>query len=174
MTEESVILEIGVGNNKKMSGSLGVDVRKTLNVDVISDARHLPFKTSSIDILYSAHTIEHFSHRETESVIHEWNRVLKPEGSIEIRCPDLRIRAFLFLINPADDNIKNIYGGQEYPENFHKSGFSYGLLKKILKKCGFTQIRRIFDGYKGIPWIPSDLHVLGKKKEEKHGSGKKS
>jgi len=172
MTQEPVNLEIGVGEDKKNSRSLGLDIRRSVNVDILSDARFLPFKDSSIDSVYAAHVLEHFSHRETGSVIREWTRVLKPGGSLELRCPDLRIRALLFFFSPGPENVRNIYGGQEYPENYHRSGFSYGMLKEILKDCGITCVRRIFDGYKGIPGIPADLHLTGTKKEEKARRGK--
>ena len=172
MTQESVALEIGVGERKKNSHALGLDIRRTADVDILCDARCLPFRDSSAGSLYSAHTLEHFSHRDTGAVIREWVRVLKPGGSIEVRCPDLRIRALLFFLNPVTGNIRNIYGGQDYPENFHKSGFSYGLLKLAMERCGIVEIRRVFDGYRGIPLLPSDLHVIGKKKEERSAEGR--
>jgi len=90
-------------------------------------------------------------------------RVLKRNGIIEIRCPDLRARAFLFFLNPSWQNVKNIYGEQDHVWNTHRCGFSYGLLKSLLESCGIRNIKRIVKGYKGIPFIPDCLHVRGVK-----------
>ena len=71
-----LVLDIGCGE-KKLKGAIGVDVRKTKDVDIIADARYLPFKDEVFDHVYSSHLIEHFSHREVKEVIKEWVRVLK-------------------------------------------------------------------------------------------------
>lgn len=154
-----MILDIGCGETKK--GDIGIDLRKTESADVVADAHWLPFATESFDQVYSSAVIEHFSHRDVKNVLFEWTRVLKKEGTIEIECPDLRARAFLFFLNPTWKNIENVYGGQDYEGNYHKCGFSFGLLKSLLESCGIRKIRRIIKGYKGIPFIPDCLHVKG-------------
>lgn len=153
-------LDIGCGENKR-SGLIGIDLTRTASVDVIADARTLPFRDSSFDYVFSSHVIEHFSCREVTRVLAEWVHVLKKGGAIEVRCPDLRARAFLFFLNPTWQNVKNIYGGQNYAGNYHKCGFSYGLLKRLLESCGIRKVKRIIKGYKGIPFIPDCLHIKG-------------
>jgi predicted SAM-dependent methyltransferase len=156
------MLDIGCGESLK-KGDIGVDFRKTSSVDIVADARMLPFKDASFDHVYSSHLIEHFSHREVRNVLVEWIRVLKKEGVIEIRCPDLRARALLFFLNPSWQNVKNIYGGQDYVGNQHRCGFSFGLLKHFLESCGIKNIKRVIKGYRGLPFIPDCLHVKGVK-----------
>jgi len=155
-------LDIGCGDNKRM-GFIGVDIRRTKVVDVIADARKLPFRDCSFDHVHSSHLIEHFSHREVKNVLAEWVRVLKKGGILEILCPDLRARALLFFLNPSWQNVINIYGGQDYAGNYHKCGFSYGPLKELLKSCGIIKVKRVvkIKGYKNLPFIPEDLHVKG-------------
>lgn len=162
--EEKSICEIGCGENKVFFNSVGVDIRKTKKTDIIADARKLPFKDGCFDHIYSSHAIEHFSHTEVESVLIEWIRVLKEDGIFELRCPDLRMRALIFFLKPSMDDIKNIYGEQDYKENYHNCGFTYGLLKNILDNNGVTRIKRILDGYKYIPLLPCDLHIKGMKR----------
>ena len=94
----------------------------------------MSFKDESFDHVYSNHLID-FSHREVRNVLVEWVRVLKKERVIEIRCRDLRARALLFFLNPSWQNLKNIYGGQDYVGNQHRCGFSYGLLKHLLESA---------------------------------------
>jgi hypothetical protein len=119
MTEEVIILEIGCGEKREYSDSLTLTLRKTPQVDVVADARALPFKDRSIDCLFSSHTIEYFSHIEVEDVVRERIRILKTGGIIEIRCPDLRARVLLFFINrwleklvrEFDDSVVGVEGG---------------------------------------------------------------
>ena len=158
-----MMLDIGCGESKRRRGVIGVDFRKTNSVDIVADARRLPFINEAFDHVYSSHLIEHFSHREVKNVLTEWTRVLKKGGIFEIRCPDLRARAFLFFLNPSWYNVRNIYGGQGYAGNYHKCGFSYGLLKSLLASCGIKNVKRIIKGYKGMPFLPDCLHVRGVK-----------
>ncbi|ODV48844.1 methyltransferase family protein [Methanohalophilus euhalobius] len=164
MSQKLRICEIGPGDEKKMKDSIGIDIRKTKETNIIGDAHDMPFKNDCFDYVCSSHVIEHFSHCEVDNVLSEWTRILKPEGTLEILCPDLRARSLLFALKPSWGNIQNIYGGQDYSANYHKSGFSYKLLKNLLEKQGITQIKRIRDGYKGIPFIPNCLHVKGIKR----------
>jgi predicted SAM-dependent methyltransferase len=146
------------------SNAIGLDVRRTKAVDIIADARLLPFRNEAFDVVYSSHVIEHFSHREVKDVVREWARILKRRGTIEIRCPWLRVRALIFFLRPTWENVKNIYGGQENKWNFHKCGFSFGLLKQLLEECGIVRVRRVIErGFLGLPFL-SDLHVKGIKK----------
>ena len=154
------MLDIGCGERKK-KGCIGLDLRKTSSVNVVADARMLPFRDEAFDYIYSSHLLEHFSHREVKNVLVEWVRVLKTGGTIEIRCPDLRARAFLFFLNPSWQNVRNIYGAQDSPENTHKCGFSFGLLKGLLESVGIKDVKRIIKGYKGVPFLPDCLHVKG-------------
>ncbi len=157
-----MMLDIGCGEIQNR-GAICVDFRKTSKVDIVADARMLPFNAESFDHVYCSHLIEHFSISEVRNVLVEWVRVLKREGVIEIRCPDLRARAFLFVLNPSWQNVKNIYGGQDYFGNQHRCGFSFGLLKYFLESCGVKKIKRVIKGYKGLPFIPDCLHVKGVK-----------
>lgn len=157
-----LILDIGCGERKK-EGAIGLDFKKTSSVDVIADASRLPFRKNALDHVYSSHLIEHFSHREVNRVLAEWTRVLKEGGILEIRCPDLRARAFLFFLNPSWQNVRNIYGAQDHAGNYHRCGFSYGLLKGLLESVGITNVKRVIKGYKGVPFLPDCLHVIGVK-----------
>jgi predicted SAM-dependent methyltransferase len=156
-----MILDIGCGEFNR--ADIRVDFRKTKCTNLIADARRLPFVAESFDKVISSDVIEHFSHREIQKVVNEWVRVLKGGGSLDIACPDLRARAFIFFLNPSWKNIENVYGGQDYAGNYHKCGFSYELLKSILESGGIENVKRIIKGYKGIPFVPDCLHVKGTK-----------
>src|SRR4030042_2978456 len=146
------ILEIGCGEEKIFPESICIDIRKTPVVDVVCDARKLPFCDKIFDHVYASHIIEHFSYLHTEELLKEWVRVLKKEGKIEIRCPDLRMRSLLYFLFPTSKNIQNIYGRQDYEYNFHYTGFSFSLIRALLNKHYIISVKRVLDGYKGIPF----------------------
>ncbi len=62
------LLDIGCGNRKRQ-GALGLDIQVTKDVEVIANARKLPFRNEASDNVYSSHVIEHFSHREVLKVL---------------------------------------------------------------------------------------------------------
>lgn len=161
-----MICEIGCGEKRIFPSSIAVDIRKNGIIDIQGDASYLPFKDECFDHLYSSHVIEHFQHDEILPLLSEWVRVLKKGGKIEIRCPDLRARAFLFSVLGREQDIINIYGEQNYCYNFHKTGFSFSILKKKLNIAGIVNIRRIRDNQWNLPFLPSDLHIYGFKNEE--------
>ena len=162
MSIETYTVDIGCGEGKR-NGTIGIDFRKAIGVSIVADARWLPIQNEALDRIYSSHLVEHFSHREIERVLSEWIRCLKKGGLFEIRCPDLRARCFLFFLNPSYENVRKIYGAQDYFGNTHLCGFSYGLLKNLLERNGIAKISRVINGYKGIPFIPDSLHIKGTK-----------
>ena len=52
--------------------------------------KEFPWKKESIDIIYSSHTLEHFSRSEGLGFLNECFRVLKKGGIIRIVVPDLQ------------------------------------------------------------------------------------
>jgi SAM-dependent methyltransferase len=161
--EHDLILEVGCGNRKDFADSICLDIRLTDKVDVLADARYLPFIEGCFSLVYSSHTIEHFSHSEQARVLAEWIRVLQEGGRLEIKCPDLRARALIFAIRPSQRNVSMIYGEQDYEENFHKCGYSFGLLRENLNRLGIRSVRRVYRGHGLIPFIPDCLHIKGTK-----------
>ena len=79
-------MKIDLGSSfHKMPGHLGVDILKVEQVDVVADARNLPFKDSSIEGIYSNHCIEHIV--EQLDVIREMWRVCKDGAVLHILVP---------------------------------------------------------------------------------------
>ncbi len=57
---------------------------------VIHDLRkRFPWPSGSIDIIYTSHTLEHFSRQAGYQFLQECHRVLKPHGILRIVVPDL-------------------------------------------------------------------------------------
>ncbi len=159
-----LVLDIGCGNNKK-ENSVGCDCLKSDSVDILADARSLPFQDEVFDHVYSSHVIEHFSHREVKDIMAEWVRVLKKDGVIEIVCPWLRVCALYLFLRPTHKHMMDIYGAQNSETDYHKCGFTFKQLTELLNQCGITNVKLAWWAGGGrLPFIPGSLWVKGVKR----------
>ncbi len=79
-------MKIDLGSSfHKLPGYLGVDILKVDTVDVVADARDLPFKDSSVEGIYSNHCIEHIA--DQLDVIREMWRVCRNGAILHILVP---------------------------------------------------------------------------------------
>lgn len=117
-SKEPVRIELGSGPHGE-PGYVHVDAVKVGNVDIEADVRCLDWLApEEVDELYSAHTVEHFSYTEIDSILREWYRVLKPGGKITIKMPDLDFlcRAHVEGIHSTEEVMVAIFGGfSDYP-----------------------------------------------------------
>lgn len=67
---------------KEQSGSSFV------SFDLLLD-KSLPFEDSSIDVIYTSHTIEHLTNASVQNIFNEIFRCLKSGGVFRITCPDM-------------------------------------------------------------------------------------
>ena len=110
-------------------------------VDVASHVRFLPFKDEQFDYVLASDIIEHFPFKYTKLLLEEWSRVLKPEGIIEIRTPNLR---WVQRAYKAGQNAQwishHIFGGQDYTGNYHYVIFDREWLNKICNVVGLVEV----------------------------------
>src|SRR3989344_7865177 len=87
--------------------------------------KRFPWNDDSVDVIYSSHTLEHFSKSVGRHFLEECFRVLKPGGVIRIVVPDLHVLVSAYSENRlmADDFLIKL-------EVLNKD--SDGLLRKIL------------------------------------------
>ncbi len=79
------MLDLGCGS-RKVPGTLGVDVRRAPDVDLLADVARLPFADGSIDGIVTRHTLEHVDDMLT--VVEECWRVLRPGGLLKVVMPN--------------------------------------------------------------------------------------
>ena len=139
-----MILRLNLGCGQQyLKDFVNIDIREDVDADLRCDVSKLNyFADNSVDLIYASDIVEHFGWRETEGLLQEWYRVLKVGGQIYVRTPDLErwAKALLSQARPEEEVIMNIFGGQEYLENTHKSIFTKSLLKKKLEEAGFHDI----------------------------------
>lgn len=133
-------LNLGCGNDYR-EGYLNVDIRNIPRLDIkwhVDDLIEYVRDQSAVEIL-ALDILEHFPIREVSKALDEWVRMLAPGGILQIKVPDLDILAKTlhdYSNNTAEIRhmVDRLYGGQDYPQNFHKSGFNLTLLKQLLEK----------------------------------------
>ena len=136
-------LHLGCGR-KQLPGYIHVDVIPYDHINFVADVSLLPmFKDNSVDEIYACHVLEHIKRFDIPATLDEWNRVLKPSGTLRIAVPDFEEIAKVYL-ETQDINklIGLLYGGQNYDYNYHHMAFDYPSLAKILAQSNFTNIGR--------------------------------
>ena len=116
-------LNVGSGTNRKQD-YISVDLYTPEADEHWDIAKTWPYADESVDNIYACHVIEHLDRHEWENFYYEVYRVLKPGGSIEIRCPDMLKLCKRYLDNPSRSNLVQVYGLQSNPGEYHKNGFT--------------------------------------------------
>lgn len=144
---DQVILDLGAGTANyfiKEGNPIRVDLDESCKPDVIADARFLPFNDEFADMVVSSHLLEHFSFKETLSVLREWERVLKVGGKLQIIVPNLKWASRNIVNEVQDGNVAErsmfmYYSAQkgdlrEAYTDYHKAGFTPDSLRGVLSR----------------------------------------
>jgi predicted SAM-dependent methyltransferase len=126
------------------AGVLNVDCRNLVPPDGITflraDITDLGdmFADGCAAEIWAKDVLEHFPQAQVGTVLDEWTRLLAPGGILHLKTPDLRALAEFILQGTESDETKayRVYGGQDYPENFHRAGFTIPLLRTLLEARG--------------------------------------
>jgi SAM-dependent methyltransferase len=93
-------------------------------VDILADARLLPFPSDALDYVCSSHVLEHLPN--PVAALMEWHRVIKPGGYLYLVVPD---RNYTFDITRKTTSIDHIVcdfiDGVEQADERHISDFIY-------------------------------------------------
>ena len=128
-------LNVGCGKDIR-EGFVNVDKRKLPGVGVVCDltdvSRHFDYETC--DYILARDVLEHFDRATYYQVLESLVKLLKPGGIIEIQAPDI---IYLYKVAKSFKQLElMLYGGQDYPENFHKSGHTIETVTNDLKALG--------------------------------------
>jgi predicted SAM-dependent methyltransferase len=120
-------------------------MQKLPNVDILAPVNKLAFaKNETIDAVLASHVLEHFSYFDVDSVLAEWNRVLKIGGTLYVAVPDMM--NVIDFINKYGWGVwmeRVIFGDQDYEYAHHKAGFTEESLKTKLEYLGFDNLQRV-------------------------------
>lgn len=136
---QPMFLNLGCGNDIR-EGFVNIDLFSSDPRVVGMDIRSLGLVDNSADMILASDILEHFSHREIDSVLKEWARVLKPGGEIIVRCPSLKLQVKAYVSGAWDADIASymIFGGQTNPGDYHCVAFDEASIRKHLEGAGFV------------------------------------
>ena len=159
-------LNIGCGLDYR-EGYVNVDGSDALpRVDVVLDVSDPQwrdqFGASSADSILAYDIIEHHFHWEAVRLLRDFHWLLAPEGTLELRLPDVGRILRRWWVSP-EKRVRQLYGGQdtpnagdpagmaasrrEYPQYFcHKYGYTQAMMVSELEAAGFSGIRTFSEG----------------------------
>ena len=134
-------LHLGCGD-KRLKDYTNIDIRELPSVDLVDDIKVLSnFDDNYVDVIYASHVLEHFLKIDTQAIINEWVRVLKPEGIIRLSVPSLEALIKIYeLSGDMEYIIGPLMGGQTYDQNFHYNMFDKKRLTSYLENAGCEAI----------------------------------
>lgn len=135
-------LHLGCGDVILPAPFENMDIRKYPGVQHQGEVYPLTkFSDGTFDMVYSSHVLEHFKRAETQDILNEWVRVLKPGGLLRISVPSLEK---LIEIYESCEDISSVIGpfmgGQTYEQNFHYMLFDKSSLTNFMKTAGLEAI----------------------------------
>jgi len=139
-----VNLHLGCGK-VYIPGFVHIDVRKFEHVDHVTSVDNLDmFADNSVDLVYACHLLEHFHRNQTEGVLAEWYRVLRPGGVLRIAVPDFEAVTKIYHATGDLGRILGLVTGrQDYEYNTHYMIFDFNSLSNLLRNVGFQNISRL-------------------------------
>lgn len=121
------------------------------------------YADGSVDEVYASHILEHFGSRESQDVLNEWVRVLKPGGRIRVAVPDFRWCCQNYLADRPDMYGSYIMGGQTGPDDFHHALFDEAGLRLMMQRAGLFGIGPWKSEWDDCASMPVSLNLEGYK-----------
>lgn len=142
------------GFNNDAWKELRFDIDLNVHPDIVGTLTDMSMiESGSFDAIYSAFNLDHIYPHQVPIALREFFRVLKDDGLVIIRCPDIQSVSEAIVedkllevlyespsgpISPIDimyGNRKEIVDGNEFMAK--KSGFTYSSLDRLLFEAGF-------------------------------------
>jgi predicted SAM-dependent methyltransferase len=149
-------IHLGCGDNI-LPGYLNVDARARPGVDRVAEITDLGFLADgSCEVIYVSHALEHLATAQVAPFLRQCCAKLEAGGRLLVAVPDLEEIFRQFLADPNVFGLDRrvlidyVYGGQDYPTNFHKTGFTFEILAQHLREAGFGTVRRFDADRSGV------------------------
>jgi hypothetical protein len=129
----------------RMDGYLNIDLNAFHGPDLVADVCRLPMLPSGYyDEILAQDVLEHLERSRTKSTLAEWNRLLKENGILKLRVPDLIGLMSLFgrkenqTVPKQEELIQCCFGTQAYEGDYHYTSFTDLLLRHSLAVTGYS------------------------------------
>jgi len=123
----------------------------------------IPFKSESIDYLYSSHMLEHLFLEDAKILLMEAYRSLKPRGIIRLAVPDLEHAFGLYEKGEKEKALSYFFApirSAAYEQ--HHYMYDFDLLKALLESVGFGGVEKFAFQVGKVP----DVEKLDNRPEE--------
>ncbi len=153
-------LNAGCGNTK-YKNCINMDISDNIftDVDIVGSVLDIPFPAERFKGVIFSHVLEHLHRKEHKWAFFQIWKVLKPNGSVYVECPDFEVSVKYWLENKKgmrDFWYHSIYGRDAYAGDAHKSGVTRQYLTDILFEMGFAHL--LWIGHE-----PQTISVVAKK-----------
>lgn len=145
-SDSSIRLNLGCGRFHLPGGFINIDQFESVNPDLVSDIRSLPFDPGSVDEIYAGHVLEHFSYLDGVEAIRYWMYLLKAGGRISICTPDYDYLVKQYCVNPSPTALRqlnDVYIYSSAQPSPHKYAYSAALLEETMANAGILNITRM-------------------------------
>lgn len=139
-------LHLGCGWMNFGTDWIHVDQGSYEHLDYDCNVAVLPFDDNYADVIYASHVLAYFDRMEVIKVLTEWNRVLKPGGTLRLATPDFGVMSELY--KSGEINMSQMLGPMYGKMNmkdvviYHKTTYDFADIGTLLRSCGFTQVHR--------------------------------
>ena len=134
-----MIIELGGGDGPQYHPNY--DARPFPQVDKVVDlADGLPFlPDSSVEGIFTSHTLEHLDRKQGLFLLKECFRVLMYRGWLKVIVPDMRyiVNAYQLEGKLTHRQYELLYGQQNHQYDYHKNVFDQSSLREALLAAGF-------------------------------------
>jgi predicted SAM-dependent methyltransferase len=142
-------IRVNLGCGEKPLGDyVNIDFREVPHVDVVADARRLPFEEKSLSEIASSHLVEHFRPHHFETVVLPyWRSLLRVKGLLRTVCPNWE--EMLRRVQHGDMSLEDFrlvtFGAQDYFGDEHFSMYTPQTFAELLERSGFGQIEVVVE-----------------------------
>jgi len=144
-----------------------LDIDESVSPDVVASMLDMSIiESGSVDAVFSSHNIEHLYPHEVSIAFAEFRRVLKADGFLLVRCPNMEAVARAVVERGLDaplyesgvgpiSAIDIMYGHRASIEAgnlfmAHKTGFTPNSLRRVIGASGFAQAIMAEDSLYGL------------------------
>lgn len=139
---KQIKLNLGCGS-KKLHEYVNIDSREDCEPDLVCDIRKLPYEENMVDRILASDILEHVGRNEVQPVLRHWNYILKRNGLLVIKTPNLDTIIDYYKSGkiPFNELVRKLYGQQDNDGNYHCVGFNQNTLYSELMHAGFIKIK---------------------------------
>ena len=117
---------------------------------------------NSVDEIRASHILEHFSHRDTVTVLKDWARALKPGAWIKVAVPDYDALHKIYEAGSDGNTEAYLFGGHLDKNDIHLAMFNFDKLEAAMRDAGFVDIARWDDDVVDCAKHPFSLNLTGR------------